>query len=331
MDSDFIITGKERRIMRKRWKAMAVCTAFLLSLPTGCGVAEDLNETDMETAGNAVTQESMAAVEETTEEWTSEEETGKEESTEEATTKEETSREETAEEADTGAEGETAGESLTAGAYTYHLETEEMAWNTSDGEAALTVTLEYPVFEGNTEAEEAINTFYRGWAADKLESYEAGTDSLAEGALEFRESEVSAGAAPWADDYSVAVVTAVQGVISIRQDNYLFTGGAHGMPGRENHIFSETDGSEVTLASLLPLSEEEVNGLAREAFLSRIEEHPEDGYFEDAADTIRAKTDFFSQSYLTQEGVVFYAQPYEIGPYASGFIEVTVPWEDLGL
>ena len=45
----------------------------------------------------------------------------------------------------------------------------------------------------------------------------------------------------------------------------------------------------------------------------------------------RAKTDFLSQSYLTQEGVVFYAQPYEIGPYASGFIEVTVPWKDLGL
>ena len=106
------------------------------------------------------------------------------------------------------------------------------------------------------------------------------------------------GVAPWADDYSVAAVTAVQGVISIRQDNYLFTGGAHGMPGRENHIFSETEGSEVTLASLLPLSEEEVNERAREAFLSRIEEHPEDGYFEDASDTIRAKSDTGRRGFL---------------------------------
>ena len=68
------------------------------------------------------------------------------------------------------------------------------------------------------------------------------------------------------------------------------------MPGRETHIFSGEDGSEVTLASLLPPSEEEVNELAREKFLARIEEHPEDGYFEDAADTINAKTDFLSQS-----------------------------------
>ncbi len=103
------------------------------------------------------------------------------------------------------------------------------------------------------------------------------------------------------------------------------------MPGRETHIFSGEDGSEVTLASLLPPSEEEVNELAREKFLARIEEHPEDGYFEDAADTINAKTDFLSQSYLTQEGVVFYAQPYEIGPYSSGFHEITLTWEELGL
>ena len=93
--------------MGKRWKALAVFAAFLLSLPTGCGTAEDLNATD-------------------------------------------TAKEETGAGTDTGGKGETAGESQTAGAYTYHLETEEMAWNTSDGEAALTVTLEYPVFEGDT-------------------------------------------------------------------------------------------------------------------------------------------------------------------------------------
>ena len=32
--------------MGKRWKALAVFAAFLLSLPTGCGTAEDLNATD---------------------------------------------------------------------------------------------------------------------------------------------------------------------------------------------------------------------------------------------------------------------------------------------
>ena len=62
-----------------------------------------------------------------------------------------------------------------------------------------------------------------------------------------------------------------------------------------------------------------------------IEEHPEDGYFPEAADAVKEETDFISQSYLTQEGVVFYAQPYELGPYAAGYIEVTLTWEQLGL
>ena len=222
-------------------------------------------------------------------------------------------------------------ESMTAGTYTWHKETEETAWNASNGKAAFTVSLEYPFFEGETAAEEAINAFYQEWAAKKMDFYDSDPNSPAQNALEFWESDTTEDRAPWSDEYSVEVVTAVQGVISVRQDNYLYTGGAHGMPGRETHIFSGEDGSEVTLASLLPLSEEEVNELAMEKFLARIEEHPEDGYFEDAADTINAKTDFLSQSYLTQEGVVFYAQPYEIGPYSSGFHEITLTWEELGL
>ena len=74
-----------------------------------------------------------------------------------------------------------------------------------------------------------------------------------------------------------------------------------------------------------------MNELVREQFLTRIEEHPEDGYFPEAADAVKEETDFISQSYLTQEGVVFYAQPYELGPYAAGYIEVTLTWEQLGL
>ena len=47
-------------------------------------------------------------------------------------------------------ESEAAG-CLTAGAYSYHLET-KTAWNAS-GQEACSVSLEYPVFEGGTDAE----------------------------------------------------------------------------------------------------------------------------------------------------------------------------------
>ena len=177
-----------------------------------------------------------------------------------------------------------------------------------------------------------MNAFYQEWAADKLDAWETGEDPLVTDALEIRESGADIeGMPPFSDEYSVTGVTAVQGVISVLQENYCYTGGAHGMPGRENHIFRETDGKETTLPDILPLSEEEVNELVREQFLTRIEEHPEDGYFPEAADAVKEETDFISQSYLTQEGVVFYARPYELGPYAAGYIEVTLTWEQLGL
>ena len=55
----------------------------------------------------------------------------------------------------------------------------------------MTVTLEYPVFEGDTEAERSHQYAFSGTGlADKMASYEAEPDSLAEEALEFGESEV---------------------------------------------------------------------------------------------------------------------------------------------
>ena len=293
----------------------------------GCGAAQ---KTPAETESMVSMQETEAENADTQEETAAAESIGAEAETTAAETAEpegETAEPETA----ASAESEAAG-SLTAGAYSYHLETKTQSWDDASGQEACSVSLEYPVFEGGTDAENAMNAFYQEWAADKLDAWETGEDPLVTDALEIRESGADIeGMPPFSDEYSVTGVTAVQGVISVLQENYCYTGGAHGMPGRENHIFRETDGKETTLPDILPLSEEEVNELVREQFLTRIEEHPEDGYFPEAADAVKEETDFISQSYLTQEGVVFYARPYELGPYAAGYIEVTLTWEQLGL
>ena len=287
--------------MKKRLTAAACAAWMILTLivPAGCGQAERSEQPE-----NGQTQESVSLP-------------GQE-------------PEETEQDSSVVQEPEeSASETLTAGVYQYHLETAEKSWSASNGEEACTVALEYPVFEGESPAEAAINEYFQQWAEEKLAAYE--TSEFVQEALEMRESgEYTIPA--YSDDYAVEEVTVAQGVISIRMDNYLYLGGAHGMPGRENHIFSEADGSQISLPELLSLSEDEINELARAAFLARIEEkHPEDGFFEDAAETISAKTDFISQSWLSREGVVFYTQPYEAGPYAAGFIEVTLTWEQLGL
>ena len=326
---------------RKGEKGMRKCKAILAGILTaacilaGCGAAREEQQAPAKTETVSSMQETAAEAAGTEERAAEAETAGTEEeaTAETAGQEEETAAAETAASEDGTAAAEGAeDESGAAGTYAYHLETKTQSWNDSAGQEACSVSLEYPVFEGALPAETAINVFYQEWVSDKLDAWETGENPLVTEAVEIRESGADIeGMPPFSDEYSVTDVAMTQGVISILQENYLYTGGAHGMPGRENHIFSGTDGKEVTLLDVLPISEEEVNALVKEQFLTRIEEHPEDGFFPEAADTVNATTDFISQSYLTQDGVVFYAQPYELGPYAAGYIEVSLTWEQLGM
>lgn len=88
------------------------------------------------------------------------------------------------------------------------------------------------------------------------------------------------------------------------------------MPGRANYLFDKTTGKETTLASLISISEEELNQKVRGLFQEQVKGNTE-GFFEDAEETLNNKTDFIDNYYFSEDGVVFYATPYEIAPYAA--------------
>ena len=135
---------------------------------------------------------------------------------------------------------------------------------------------------------------------------------------------------PSEEDFSVGGVTVRGSVISVFMESYSYEGGAHGMPGRANYLFDKTTGKETTLASLISISEEELNQKVRGLFQEQVKGNTE-GFFEDAEETLNNKKDFIDNYYFSEDGVVFYATPYEIAPYAAGYTEVTVPFEELGL
>ena len=87
----------------------------------------------------------------------------------------------------------------------------------------------------------------------------------------------------------------------------------------------------MTLSGLINKSGDELNTMVRGKFLELVEKDTENRFFEDAAETLNAKTDFMDSYYLNVEGVVFYSSPYEIAPYAAGYTEVTIPYADLGM
>lgn len=76
------------------------------------------------------------------------------------------------------------------------------------------------------------------------------------------------------------------------------------MPGRANYLFDKTTGKETTLASLISISEEELNQKVRGLFQEQVKGNTE-GFFEDAEETLNNKKDFIDNYYFSEDGVVF--------------------------
>ena len=103
-----------------------------------------------------------------------------------------------------------------------------------------------------------------------------------------------------------------------------YTGGAHEMSGAEQIVFDLTTGATVSEADLFaPGYEEGVKELLKasfEAYLAE-EEQEEDMFF-----GLPAPNGNFS---VSEDGVTWTYNPYEIAPYALGAVELTVRWTDL--
>lgn len=102
-----------------------------------------------------------------------------------------------------------------------------------------------------------------------------------------------------------------------------YTGGAHGMYGTECHTYSLNDGFELSLADLLSARQlERLDGLIRREIQRQYgattdEALSQAGFFPEYI----APTENFR---ITPDGFVFCYNPYEIGCYALGAVEVTI-------
>lgn len=119
--------------------------------------------------------------------------------------------------------------------------------------------------------------------------------------------------------------------LSIWADGYEYAGGAHGMPFRTTLIFDLETGEQVKGKGLFEVSEEQFREIKLEAYRELIAQSEEGIYWENALSIVEESADFDSGYYLTKNGVTFYYHPYELAPYAAGYVEATVPYEKLPL
>lgn len=118
----------------------------------------------------------------------------------------------------------------------------------------------------------------------------------------------------------------------IEMEGYEYSGGAHGTPFREYFIFDRETGEQLSLDDIVENTPEELQTMVGRAFRELAEET--NFAFETPGDlehTVADSVSYDSAFYLTEEGIVFYYVPYEIAPFAAGFPEVVIPYQDLKL
>lgn len=125
-------------------------------------------------------------------------------------------------------------------------------------------------------------------------------------------------------DSSIEVV-ARNKIITFRQSEYAYEGGAHGNTEIAFRSFSFQDGKELSnkIEDVFDMSK-------KDKILSLLNKKLEPQKNELFAESLPLR-EMSSLFFITRAGIVMIWQPYEIAPYASGFIRVVMSPEDLGI
>lgn len=119
-------------------------------------------------------------------------------------------------------------------------------------------------------------------------------------------------------------------VLSFYDDNYTYTGGAHGNTIRKSNTFHLQTGKQIPLSYFFnnPVTYKQrvLHHITEQA--KQMQSQNPNTFFEDYLSLIRK---YFNEEsfYLSTEGLVFYYGQYEIAPYASGIIEFMIPYKEV--
>lgn len=134
------------------------------------------------------------------------------------------------------------------------------------------------------------------------------------------------------DDIRYEVTNNDGKIFSVLMSGYEFQGGAHGMPYRIAMTFDAKTGEKLTAAKLFGTTKSKLNAKVRKLYLEKYDkEGIEAGFYgegESGRDTLKktlSSMNFNNAFYVKDGNAVFYANPYDLGPYAAGFIEVSTP------
>lgn len=236
---------------------------------------------------------------------------------------------------------------LTAGCAMHEIQTEDIEYSyaaaLSEGytdSLLIDVNFEWPVRGLRTEALERIcqelNTAVFGNATqtddlrEALEEYSQQENmAYVKSSTNLRETMIRSGDQPtegmlsWVETIEGRVLEPYRGMQSYLIYKYMYTGGAHGLDSKKGLTFRLSDGE--------PVSEDDLFRKDYQPELSKIlsrnlpKSVSKEVYNMLFVRNIEPNGNF----YVDPEGITYIYERYEIGPYVSGLVRVSVPWSEL--
>ena len=167
----------------------------------------------------------------------------------------------------------------------------------------------------------AINTYYEAEQSKMVDSLE---EELLTQALDVYQSSNGTTFSPYVDEETYTIVFEDSNYISFLREHYCNTNGPHPNQELYSETFSLDLGKKLELDGFFSVSTDEYESFIIQELLSQAAEKT-DMLYENYESIIEDEFDC-NQFYLSQNGFVFYFQPYEIAPYAAGVLTFEIPY-----
>ena len=117
-------------------------------------------------------------------------------------------------------------------------------------------------------------------------------------------------------------------MLSLGTDNWEYgSGAAHGQPWVATTLYDRKEGKEVGLKDLFKPGSDNIHTLSNAAIAQLDASGVSDSKW--VSEGAAPKDENFQAFYPTEKGLNVIFEPYQVGPYAAGEPEATIPWSDL--
>ena len=220
--------------------------------------------------------------------------------------------------------------------FDFEMRGQTFTYSEKDTTRDVTVEFRYPLFTPSSALQGALNTFITQELSKSI-LYDSPTTLMASAeSLICRYKSVASHfderMFPWEHKSEIRVIYQSPDVISLEQETYAYTGGAHGIHHFSLYTLSKRIGRPLTFKDILGDQDpdtfvDKAENRFRETFsISSFQSLKDAGFWFE-----NNRFHLPENAALLEKGILFIYNPYEIAPYSEGVLRFIVPLESMQL